>query len=339
LRPMGAAETAVILREQIIRPEKQNHDARVGATASSAMRAPGAYHIVPRPFRNGTQAVSDDEELRNSDDDDTDATALRNDVGATDDVPSLFLDPENALEAQVVPERDLNNEVTKRMEALTIDAENVKVRNEDRSPQLLRGGGVPKTAIKIMVGVCLIAIAAIGSGVGIQNRNERLSIETSKNEDESARNTSPPTFIPDLEFARTIFAPLSSDDALMDEFSPQYKALWWMVHEDPANMLLTMMGANETQASSMLRMIMERYTMVVLYFSTDGPNWVSAYDFLGNQSICDWGVPIQCTEEGTVDELNMGKPLFCSTMALVVTLCFLESKTHQSMFLFPSQFS
>jgi hypothetical protein len=39
--------------------------------------------------------------------------------------------------------------------------------------------------------------------------------------------------LPDVEFAKAIFALLSGDDTLLDEFTPQYRALWWIVHENP----------------------------------------------------------------------------------------------------------
>jgi hypothetical protein len=186
----------------------------------------------------------------------------------TGDVPVSTLDPENAVEAQIVPERDLNNEVTKRMEALTIDAQTVEVSNTDRAPHLR--GGDPKSASKIIVGVCLMALVAIGCAVGgIKIRKARRSINTSNSENISADTTSPPTFLPDLEFARGIFAPLSGEDTLLDELSPQFKALWWIVHEDPADWMMRMIVRNETQSSSssssMLMMIMERYIMALLY--------------------------------------------------------------------------
>jgi hypothetical protein len=100
-----------------------------------------------------------------------------------------------------------------------------------------------------------------------------------------------PTSFFGLEFARSILTPVLGEEALMDKSLPQYKALWWMVFEDPAKMMTRMMVGNETQSSlsSTLMMIMQCYTMALLYFSTNQPNWVSSYDFLSEHSICDWG--------------------------------------------------
>jgi hypothetical protein len=118
--------------------------------------------------------------------------------------------------------------------------------------------------------------------------------------------TSPPTYVSDMELARAIFTPLSGNDALLDESSPQYKALWWMVHEDPAKMMMTI--PDETQSSS--SRIIELYVLALLYFSTDGPNRFEQGSFLGNTLICDWhvltGNGVVCNEEGSAVLLGIG---------------------------------
>jgi hypothetical protein len=156
-----------------------------------------------------------------------------------------------------------------------------------------------------------MALVAIGSVVGLKNRKESLSINTSQNEnenvnDESVPTSSPTKFLPDLEFARAIFAPLSGDDALLDELSPQYKALWWIVHEDPTEMIMLVAQNNETQSSR--SRLVELYVMAVLYFATDGSNWLNQMDFLGSKTVCDWGYEgIDCNEEGYVIQLYLGR--------------------------------
>jgi hypothetical protein len=138
--------------------------------------------------------------------------------------------------------------------------------------------------------------------------------------------TASPTSVSVVELARNILIPLSGEEALLDESSSQYKALSWMVHDDPANMMMTMVGNfSQSLSSSLLMTIMERYTMAVLYFSTDGPNWALLYDFLGGQSICDWE-PIQCSEEGAVVGIRMGKSAFCSTILHSLLSLFFSNK-------------
>jgi hypothetical protein len=325
-RPVRAAVTALTVPEQYrLHPKNldqhpPNEDSRVSAaplssSSPSTLRAPGAYQIAARPPGAGDQELS-----RNRiDDTDAEVTTLRGNNYATedendyDDVQVLSLDLENALEAQIVPERDLNKEVTQRMEALTVDAQTVELTNRDKSPQLRSVDGVPKSVIMIMLAVCLVALVAIGSAVGIKNRKERLSINTSQNENESANtesapNTSPPAFLPDLEFARAIFAPLSGEDALLNELSPQYKALWWVVHEDPTQMIMRMAAAQNTEMPSSRVRLVELYVMAVLYFTTDGSHWWNQMDFLGNMTVCDWGWEgIECNEKGSVTQLYLGK--------------------------------
>jgi hypothetical protein len=208
------------------------------------------------------------------------------------------------LDAQIVPERDLNHEVQKKMEALTIDALTVEVKTKkDRATRPPRGAFPKSVVTMISLGVCLLLVAIVSAVVASNNKeNERV-------DDGSAPSSPPKTFVPDLEFARSIFAPLSANDTLWDESSPQYKALWWIVHDDPAKMIMTMQDETQSSSSSM---IVERYVMALLYFATDGPNWPTHFNFLGNSSICDWNddtskLGVQCSDQGATTELELGK--------------------------------
>jgi hypothetical protein len=62
-------------------------------------------------------------------------------------------------------------------------------------------------------------------------------------------------------------------------YSPQYLALQWLAHGDELNM--------EIPTEPLLEFD-ERYAMVVLYFSLDGPNWKQQLNFLSNTHICSW---------------------------------------------------
>jgi hypothetical protein len=218
----------------------------------------------------------------------------------------LSNDPVSTLDAQIVPEQDLNIEVQQQMDALTVNALRVEVKIKDRAAQPRHA--VPKSVILIIIAVCL-ALVAISSAFGIKNRNKRLSNTSNENEsghDESSP-TSPPTFVSDMELARSIFSPLLGNEALWDESLQQYKVLWWIVHEDPAKMMMKVQ--DETQSLS--SMIVERYVMALLYFSTDGPSWFQQWNFLGNTSICDWRVHpdngVQCNNKGSAVQLQMSK--------------------------------
>jgi hypothetical protein len=227
------------------------------------------------------------------------------------------------FEAKVVEERDLQQEVQERMDSMTIDAMLVvnmstknnnegENNNNDRADSRRKSTVILRTVVAALIILIIVAsgtIIIIGTKKNLRPQPFEKTIVT-------ASPTS--SFI--LEYAINMLTPLSGKEALMDESSPQHKALWWMVHEDPANMMMTMMIGNDTQSSStsssssssssssvLMTSIMERYTMALLYFSTDGPNWVLSYDFLSNQSICDWGETIRCSEEGSAVRISIGK--------------------------------
>jgi hypothetical protein len=235
-----------------------------------------------------------------------DETALHEDVSLShrNGAADADADADAVLDAEVVKERDLHQEVQERMNRMTVDALLVvnlssnKEENNNAQANLRRNS----TAILQIAAAALIILAIVcGTVVGTRNLPQKpLSTITT---------ASPSTSISVWEFARNILTPLSGGEALMDKSSPQYKALSWIVRDDPANMMMQMMGSNETQStsSSTLTIVMERYVMALLYFSTDGPNWVSPYDFLSMESICDWGEPIRCNEEGAAVRIRIAK--------------------------------
>jgi Leucine-rich repeat (LRR) protein len=221
------------------------------------------------------------------------------------------------FDAQVVEERDLQQEVQERMKNMTIDATlvvNVSSKKDENNHARADSRRKSTVTIGTVAATLIILIIASGTIIGTKKNLRPKPLETMV-------TASPTASISIWDFARDIFAPLSGEEALMDESSPQYKALSWIVHEDPTSMMMTMMVGNGTQSSSsssMSMMILERYIMALLYFSTDGPNWVLQYDFLGNQSICDWGRTIRCSFEGAAVRISIGTRTrrFCSTIAL-----------------------
>jgi hypothetical protein len=209
------------------------------------------------------------------------------------------------LDAEVVEERDLQQEVQERIANMTIDAVLVvnMSTNEDESTKA-QSDLQRKSAAILRKVAALLVVLMILSGIVIGTK----TLRPKPNATFVAASHS--TSISVLEFARNLLTPLSGEIVFMDDSSSQYKALWWIVHEDPANMMMRLMVGNETQSSSsllMMMMIMERYIMALLYFSTDGPNWILPYDFLGNESVCDWGELIECSEEEAVVRIRMGE--------------------------------
>jgi hypothetical protein len=100
----------------------------------------------------------------------------------------------------------------------------------------------------------------------------------------------------------------SDAGALRDDSSPQFRALHWLADDDPAVLDLY---------STPIRILVERYVLVVLYFATLGENWVSQLNFLSVSSVCEWnnGEPqssvrrrgVYCNEYDLVAFLYLGK--------------------------------
>jgi hypothetical protein len=72
--------------------------------------------------------------------------------------------------------------------------------------------------------------------------------------------------------------------------------------------------------------LVERYVMAVLYFSTGGPKWSDDLRFLSNYSICEWPNigedesqltttnEVDCDDNGQVSKLSIGKSYcLCTT--------------------------
>lgn len=102
-----------------------------------------------------------------------------------------------------------------------------------------------------------------------------------------------------------------ADDA--DTSSPLYyewQTLEWMAYTNPLkDQILTALAGY----------VLERYVIVYLYLSTNGPNWFDQVDFLTEISICEWnnGFPqdhpsgedygIYCNTDGYVSKIELGE--------------------------------
>jgi hypothetical protein len=206
--------------------------------------------------------------------------------------------------------------VQQKMDAITIDPIAVAPSKTNNNAPNGPPGARRNSTLMITFGI-LMVLVAVGSAIGI------IASKNEKRAEPTIAATIAPIVVSDMELARDIFTPLSGNETLWDESSPQYKALWWIVHDDPANMMTTMQ--DETQSS--LNMIVERYVMALLYFATDGPNWFEQVNFLGNSSICGWLVPsqshdgVQCNDEGSAVQLSLSKfvRLYCLQLMFLLT--------------------
>jgi hypothetical protein len=283
-RPTNGIMTARPVPQEYQR-QKVVDQSQHSSEAGLPVRGPGAFPI--RPTNHGNQ----DESTHNEDDD----TFMPSTNNERNEPELLSDDPESALEAQVVPERDLNREVQQKMEAITIDPIAVAMSKPKNDAPNGPPGARRNSTLMITFGIMLVLVA-VGSAIGIVASKDK----------KEPPPTIAPTAVSELDLARDIFAPLSGNETLWDESSPQYKALWWLVHEDPAKMMTKMQDETESSSS----MIVERYVLALLYFATDGANWVRQANFLGNSSICDWQdtieFGIQCNQEGLAVALIFG---------------------------------
>jgi hypothetical protein len=157
--------------------------------------------------------------------------------------------------------------------------------------------------------ICCIATMAILLGVLlgvlIPRKNDKGSVDE------------PEDPISDYDFLVNLLSPVSGEELLLDESSPQYQALDWLAFEGNATYAIQ----NVTTS-----ILLERYIMAVLYFTTDGQNWNSDYNFLSNFSTCEWPSPIEENERETTPgvrcdvEGNIVK-IFLGTSEIVHTTC------------------
>ena len=82
----------------------------------------------------------------------------------------------------------------------------------------------------------------------------------------------------------------------------------WMAIDDPLQLSPGGSSANESLV------IIERYIMVLLYYSTKGTMWSNQYNFLDvTTSVCKWkdnyGKGIWCNSQGYVNEISISNDI------------------------------
>jgi hypothetical protein len=89
--------------------------------------------------------------------------------------------------------------------------------------------------------------------------------------------------------------------AYLHALDPQSKALNWLMKDDT--------GSNITTTDPAI--LLERYAMACLYFSTNGDTWTQETNFLSNASVCDWngnwGDSVRCSPAQQVIDISLCK--------------------------------
>jgi hypothetical protein len=118
---------------------------------------------------------------------------------------------------------------------------------------------------------------------------------------------------------------VSDAEALQEDSSPQFRALRWLANEDTAVLDLD---------STPTVILVERYVLAVLYFSTSaegGSNATSAegglnmLNFLSASSVCEWNSGgfrgVLCNREYVVIALLLGKSKHEEVIVLISNFC------------------
>eukprot|EP00980_Cylindrotheca_fusiformis_P001024 scaffold276_cov132-Cylindrotheca_fusiformis.AAC.19 len=152
--------------------------------------------------------------------------------------------------------------------------------------------GVPR---KVAFGlIALLAIVAIAVAVG-------LLLSRGDSNDSSA-----PRDLSKMEPLAGIVLPgVNMSD--LNQASPQYRALEWLAYDDPRNMTI------EDDSTELL----ERFSLVTLYYATGGENWLWKFQWLSvvehclwDGILCDWDYQLH----GSVYELEFSEPNMQGTL-------------------------
>jgi hypothetical protein len=171
--------------------------------------------------------------------------------------PQNSLDENHLFSAMVIDEDEMEAEYQERVMENAVTAEVVS------EVELKRKGRFCRTFLCCL---CIGVIFAIVLPLTLQPAESSLP------------PTSAPTPQSDYEFLEDMFLPISGD-VLFNETTPQFQALEWLAFEDPA-----MLPLKQTSTS----ILIGRYVLAVLYYSTGGPEWFDNMRFLSNYSYCDW---------------------------------------------------
>lgn len=109
------------------------------------------------------------------------------------------------------------------------------------------------------------------------------------------------------------------------EGSPQYRALQWMAFED--GLQLAVPEGDKTTDDGYE--FITRFALTVLYYSTNGDNWLFSLDFLQPFSVCLWYNVILFEGQGTQEF----KGVSCDDNNQVVRALLMSKYTSRSQFM------
>jgi hypothetical protein len=229
-------------------------------TSSTSVRA----QIQPRQTEPGAVRVPglDGE---NADDDEDSATNTT--VASTS-----LVDPNNPVLAKPVDEdeerRRIQEEIDREVAAQR-EQERVEQDGEIPEAEVVNQKNHCSTRVKILSGIAVVLLATVAIVLG--------TVLPRLLEPEEPTEPSPPSPQEMLRKLESVLSPLSFDNgtALQTPSTPQNNALVWL--------------ANNTNLDTYSdEKKIQRYVLAVLYYSTNGTDWLNKDGWLSNGDECDW---------------------------------------------------
>jgi hypothetical protein len=170
-----------------------------------------------------------------------------------------------------------------------------------------------RKGIRFLIGaaLALLLVVEVILGVAIRltitnNDKDSPSIDSTVTPTQSPAPTKAPTAAPTACTSRECLLgeillqnEVSGAEALLDDSSPQFRALRWLANDDP---MVLDMDSSPT--------LVERYIVAVLYFATSGEGWEDQRNFLSAIAVCEWNndlIGTVCNEDDLVVDLNLRK--------------------------------
>jgi hypothetical protein len=296
IRPSQPNQTSVVV------PHLLHCESRTALYSSQ----PGAYAVIPNytGSRESTASIPelmDDNDMEEDDGDgDVEEAAL----------PMQF-------HAEVVKDRDLEEEVQIKLRERTVTASSVVLSKKDGNKKEAmppRKSFFKKAVIVFVVGVIFLG----GTIMGVLLAGSKHKTNHTASKDDSSSSTTTNSSSP-LELARNLLTSISGIEALTDESSFQYQALEWLVNKDPARLVSELNDVHDPDQTSLLVTIVERYVTALLYFATSGPHqWRLSLEFLTASSVCQWPairpgedddlqLGVRCNDNGEVKYIRLGE--------------------------------
>ncbi|KAI2513131.1 hypothetical protein MHU86_1169 [Fragilaria crotonensis] len=145
----------------------------------------------------------------------------------------------------------------------------------------------------ILLGILILVAAVTTTTVVLLRRNSGGVAASTEALGPTISPSSSPTFINDDILNEA--AKISGWDALNQADSPQMKAVGWMSSLD------------ETDLDEFGTAFVQRYCLVVFYFSTGGPNWLNQHSWLDPKlHACSWGEGTSCFPDGSNQLIFIG---------------------------------